>query len=161
MSSDKKPEMKPGEPITMSQEKLQEMMTMASMAAAQTIANHMKPPGPSEAQIAEQVATKQQCADCGQVRAACKGKHRKAIIYPKNEDRARFFQGVRINGITYQSQNAGQEVLVPEDSNVEYMVQQWERQEDVLITGRKANHNSGQIGAGGTQGFTPAVGGWR
>lgn len=154
----KKPE---AQSVTLTKEDLQELVTMSSMAAAQAMAQQLKPQVPTDEQLLAKVEAGSQCRDCGQVRRACKGKHRQVVVFPRNEDRARFFQGIIINGITYKSEHGGQPVIVPADADIEHMLATWEKQEDILITGRKAQHNSGSIGKAGTNGYVPAVGGWR
>ncbi len=147
--------------ITLTEKSLQDMVTMAAMASAQAIANHLKPPAANEEQIAAKVVQDQQCNDCGQVRKACRGKHRKAVVFPRNPMRERWFQGVFINGICYRSDFAGQPITVPADCNIEYMMDKWEENEEALITGRVKQHNSGVIGGAGRSGFRAAQGGWR
>ena len=147
--------------ITLTKEELENLITMSAMASAQALGNALKPQARSEADIKASIEAKLQCRDCGQSRAACKGKHKQVVIYPRNEEFGRFFKGIRINGILYRSANGGQPVTVPKNSDVEHMLAAWERQENILITGRKASHNSGSIGKAGSNGFIPATGGWR
>ena len=96
------------------------------------------------------------CNDCGQYEVCCKGQHRQVVVWPSNPHFARFFQGVRINGVTYLSNGPAHAITVPADSNIEYMTEMWTRNEQDLSQGRVAEHNSGTV-----QQFNPATQGWR
>lgn len=89
------------------------------------------------------------CSACRQPNMACKGKHRMARVLPYDDDQIPWFQGVKINGVTYLSPPDGREVVVPEKANVEYMVQAWSQNERELVRGKKRIRNSGSIGPGG------------
>lgn len=99
------------------------------------------------------------CEVCRQYAVACKGKHRRAIVHPGDGHFARFFDGVCINGVWYKSDHAGHAIDVPEDSQVENLVQTWLKNEVETEQGKKHQHFSGSIGSQGTQ-YNPATG-WR
>lgn len=107
-----------------------------------------------------------QCQACQQRLAACKGKHRQTVVYPKNpryvDPRRPGWVGVSINGVTYRSNGPTHKVTVPEDSCPENLVAAWEDTEDTMSQGRVGGSNLGQIGQ--TQSFVnpfAAQQGWR
>ena len=105
------------------------------------------------------------CGECGQVfnngrGGGCMGKHRLAVVYPQNEDFGEWFQGVKINGVLYRSNHSQHRITVPEDCNIEHLVQVWEQGEKRFRNPATRNHNSGHIGMGGS-GFVPGgMTGW-
>lgn len=107
----------------------------------------------------------EKCQDCGQFKIACGGKHRDAIVYPKNyrAKYAKFFAGVWLNGQKYLSSRPGQSIKVPEDFYPEVFVEAWEQNEIELAEGRQAEFNSGLIsGRGNSTTFqADARAGWR
>jgi spore coat protein CotH len=82
---------------------------------------------------------------------ACKGKHRKTVIYPQNPNYANDFPGLKINGRVYRSNDIGHMITVPFDCNAEYMVAEWERSENELRMGKQKQHHSGTMGPGGNR----------
>jgi hypothetical protein len=103
---------------------------------------------------------KERCNVCRQKDMACKGEHRMVALYPTNKRFAKFYEGVTINGVVYRSQNPNHYIEVPADSNVEYLLAQWEKNEDEMVNGRVAEHDAGSIGPGAS-GHRMAVGAWR
>jgi len=85
------------------------------------------------------------CHQCKQYKVACKGKHRQAVVFPRNPNYANDFPGVKLNGRVYRSNSYGHQVTVPHDCNIEYMVAEWERNEDELKLGKQKQHHSGRI----------------
>lgn len=100
-------------------------------------------------QAAAPVKNVSTCPQCRQMVAACKGKHRAVCVLPSDEDAAQWFQGVKINGVNYLSAYQGHLVTVPAESNIEYMVQEWQRNERELVRGRKRSRHSGSVGPNG------------
>lgn len=154
MSDDKKLEAKPEEkPQSEIQkavsEALKEALPMAAALAAQAAVNAQ----PREVRAAPAPAPSgARCSECGQKDMACKGEHRMACVYPDDEEAARWFTGVKINGARYISEGLGHFITVPKDCNVEYLMQAWVQNEKIQRHGRKRMHNSGAIG-GGTNNF--------
>lgn len=91
-----------------------------------------------------------QCQVCQQRLIACKGKHRLAVVYPKNpryaDPRRPGWVGVQINNVTYRSNNINHQILVPADSCPENLVATWEETEDTMSQGRIGGTSLGQIG---------------
>lgn len=99
-------------------ELLQQLMPMMVMAA--TAGNKPK----------EEVKfDRTSCPDCKQMRGGCKGKHEKAVAYPSGDEFEEYFQGITLNGITYNSGHQRIPVLVPEHSGIANQVALWEQQE--------------------------------
>lgn len=51
--------------------------------------------------VPETPLKKMLCGSCHQMMSVCHGKHITVHVWPKNEDYARFFEGVKINGVRY------------------------------------------------------------
>jgi hypothetical protein len=85
------------------------------------------------------------CVGCRQYITACKGKHRKAVVYPKDPYWARHFQGIKINGVVYCSNNGRHLVTVPEDCSIENDVAKFESKERDLFQKKYRVHNSGDV----------------
>lgn len=150
------------ESITLSRKDLEEMMAMTAATAAKVLGDAMRPPNEEDRlkAIEAKIAGQQRCGECGQTRAGCGGKHREMVVWPSYMASERFFQGVKINGVTYRSQHAGHRIIVPADAAIEHAIGQWDKREQILQTGRKKNHNSGSIGTAGSN-VRPANGtGW-
>lgn len=96
------------------------------------------------------------CGECGQYEVACKKQHRQAVVWPSNPHFVKFFQGVRINGVTYMSNGPQHRITVPAEADIEYAVAQWTDNEQEISQGRVAEHFSGTV-----QKFNPAVKAWR
>lgn len=91
--------------------------------------------------------TGERCQVCRQIlpRGVKQGDHtHKRMIVWANYN-SEYFQGVRINGVQYLSNDDRHHILVPADANVEYLVAQWENNERVTAEGRKHSHNSGNL----------------
>ncbi len=98
------------------------------------------------------------CSDCGQIEAACKRDHRLAVIFPQDEESARFFDGIKMNGVRYRSNGPNHYVMVPKDSNMEYDVAAFERGEKRNRMGKNFKLGSG---GGGSNNFNAySVGGY-
>lgn len=88
-----------------------------------------------------------QCGECGQYVSACKSKHTKMSVFPKNRrlgKKGQGFCGVQVNGITYRSNGPGHKVTVPLDNHIEATLDAWERNEeerdqDTGVTRHSAN----------------------
>ncbi len=96
------------------------------------------------------------CPDCRQVRRACKGQHRQAILFPKSGRFVKSFEGLCLNGIWYRSNNRGHRVLVPAEWDAENMLANWESQEEQLRSGRESFHNAGELGGKNSRVNPPA-----
>jgi len=86
--------------------------------------------------------------------------HRKLPVYPGNPNLGKWFQGVIFNGVRYLSNSKQHSIWVPKDSNIEYIIELWEQNEQELATGREAHHNSGSLSKNGSN-FTAAQSAWR
>lgn len=141
---------------------LQELVSSAlkqGIADGIAMASQMTADRAAAKTVAETPVVKQQlgrCSECQQMLASCKSKHRQVAVYPVNPNHGRWFQGVIINGVTYLSNSAQHKIPIPEDANVEYLVAEWERNEDQLLTGRQSFHDSGSV-----QRFNQATSAWR
>lgn len=98
------------------------------------------------------------CGDCGQYLTACKEEHVQMVVFPKRNPKknGKWFQGVFINGVRYLSVNSSHRITVPKNAEIAHLVQQWEKNEEELSTGREVNHDSGIQGN-----FKPATQAWR
>ena len=85
--------------------------------------------------------------------------HRKMVVYPSNPRLAKWWQGIMLNGVYYSSNNSNHKITVPADVNFEYIIQEFEKNEEEQQQGRFANHDSGALGPGGTP--NKAEKGWR
>lgn len=96
------------------------------------------------------------CQICLQDSQACKGEHREIVVLPKNRKFARAFQGLRINGVTYLSNNYRHKIPVPAGLNVEYQIAKWEEDQEEMNNSRSINHNSGTMSGTGNHSINPA-----
>lgn len=87
------------------------------------------------------------CGTCRQMLRACQGKHKRLVVFPR--EYGQFFTGISINGIKYLSNNSQHQILVPENSNIEHILEKWESNERELSVGRQVQHNSGTLSANG------------
>lgn len=114
-------------------------MAMAALSANQ------KPADPRTVPV-------ERCGECMQDKKACKSKHRVIAVYPKNQRWGRWFQGVMINGVRYLSDNQSHLITVPAEADIEYMIYQWERNEERMVDGRdNTGIHLGTIGPNGRQ----------
>lgn len=159
MADDKK--QSPNAPIT--RDELLELMTKAHENTMLAVASMLQPKGLAQ-QSKEAVEAAQArlntCQECRQKVAACKGKHRKAVVLPQNARDAQFFQGVILNGVKYLSNNLNHHITVPAFFNFEERVTAAAEQEDVNRNGRINQFNSGGIGKN-QPGFKQAWSGFR
>lgn len=86
------------------------------------------------------------CPECKQPKMGCGKKHKQVVVYPRNPRHARFFQGVRLNGVRYISNGPGHAITVPADAPIEHLIQTFEKNEDEQTNGRVVDHNSGVLG---------------
>jgi hypothetical protein len=111
------------------------------------------------------------CSHCRQPQRACGCKcssakcekdctaHKKLAVYPESRKYGRWFQGCILNGVRYLSNSLAHKITVPASANFEHWIQVWEENEEQVMNGRVAEHDSGGIGVGAS--FTPASAGWR
>jgi hypothetical protein len=132
----------PAKPAMTMEEAIQkgiaEGIALASQMAARSQAASAPAPAPRRSR----------CSECGQPQMACNNEHRLTIVWPTDSRVARFFSGVKINGVRYVSNGPGHLITVPKECNVEYLVAQNEKQEATAFDGRKFARNSGSIGSG-------------
>lgn len=131
---------------------VKDAIALASAMVAETLKGQVPTGVPGKAKPYEGP----RCWECGQYEIACHGKHRQVVVWPSNPHFVKFFQGYRLNGVTYLSNGPAHAITVPAEANVEYAVEMWTRNEQELSQGRVAEHNSGTVNK-----FTPAVQGWR
>jgi hypothetical protein len=132
--------------ITLTKTELQEMLTQASMAAGAGLAAALKPAqqvAKEGEEKAQQFFKGQRCHECRQLAKSCRGKHRQAIIFPRNEAVQDFFPGLRLNGVLYDSGPDMIPVTIPAEWDAENMMAAWVAAEIINIKGRKKNRNSG------------------
>lgn len=99
------------------------------------------------------------CGVCRQYVKACEGKHVDLCVYPSRyPEFGEFFQGCRINGVTYLSNDESHTVPVPANAApyIQQMIEAFANNERETRIGRKKIHNSGNLHAP-----NPAQVGWR
>lgn len=96
------------------------------------------------------------CGACGQLVAACKGKHIEMVVYPNQY--AQWFQGAFINGVRYLSNGPHHKVTVPEVNDIQFTLDTYVENEAQQALGKAKMHNSGLISPNsGTAHFIPAT----
>lgn len=103
------------------------------------------------------------CHQCSQSLSACEGQHAKMVVYPQRyPEHGEFFQGAKINGVRYLSNNEQHEILVPAEAvaTISNLVKAFEQNEQETRIGRKAERRSGSVGPHGSN-FSPAQKAWR
>jgi hypothetical protein len=138
---------KPSTPLT--KEEIAEFIKQAVTAAvaisqasslAQTVAGR---PGASQDADGRLMG---QCPECFQRKSACKDKHRKVVVFPRNARHARTgWTGVVLNGVMYKSNDAGHKVVIPENFQIESVLSQWEEAEDTMYQGRSGGASLGNL----------------
>lgn len=105
---------------------------------------------PAPAKVPEAAQFVGECQTCHQKLLACRGKHRMAVVYPKNPRYASpqrgGWVGVVVNGVTYRSNDAFHQIPVPADSCPENLVATWEETEDTMSQGRTGGGHLAQVG---------------
>lgn len=160
---------------------LNETLPAAMMAAAQmnaqTMAKMLGVDPDREKRLEEEqrrkMAARVQCEVCGQPVGACGGwgperdkdgkelsreqraaqNHVKMYVGPKNTRRLKAFPGIFLNGVQYISSRPGQLIWVPKGTDFPRVIDEWERSEEEMVTGRKVEHNSGIITPNNQSGF--------
>lgn len=93
------------------------------------------------------------CPECRQYIRACKGEHVQIEVWVHDTEVSRWFTGVRINGVTYLSPDAGVKVTVPKDNDIASIVSAYTQGEKEMMRGKKVQHDSGSLNS-----FRPAIG---
>lgn len=159
-------------PITQSE--LQKAVSDAASSAAKAAVDALMPAvaaavkGSNGQTVVQAAQTRerppmQRCGVCKQNVKACNNEHVKVVVYPKKFPQfAKWFQGARINGVTYLSDGPQVSIDVPKEAvgSILSMVQNWEDNEAEIRVGRKHTHNSGGLGEG-AKGAKSATVGWR
>lgn len=139
---------------------LAEELLPAAIAAALAAQKQQAP----ERRVQLQAPSTEICHQCGQaLRTGCEGKHEEMVVYPtRYPEHGEFFQGARINGVTYLSNDENHKVLVPANAvgGIMQLVQGFENNEQETRIGRKAERHSGVVGPSGAR-TTPQMKGWR
>jgi hypothetical protein len=97
------------------------------------------------------ILSRRVCSVCLQPLTACENKHVQLTVYPSRyPEFAKGFPGVTINGVTYLSAQ-NRTVPVPECAApyIAQMVTAYETNMRESISGRTAEHNSGNLSGGG------------
>lgn len=158
MSEQKKPEPTPELTIQEAvKQAISEALPIATALAAKALQDNQNKPLAGVAPPTYPRDSSTRCSECGQYLKACKNEHRLACIYPDDEEAASFFPGVKINGVRYLSNGPGHLITVPKNSDVEYTMAAWVRNERDQRIGKKNLRNSGSIGA--TNNFNAYKGG--
>lgn len=123
---------------------IKEALPAVAAVAVQTAQGLQQAPQPTQPQSLPRFRG-EQCPECKQAVAACKSKHAKMVVFPKNPNYGKWFQGINLNGVKYLSHNGGHAITVPADNCFAYMIQQFESSELALQTERKFDHNSGML----------------
>lgn len=135
---------------------LEKALPMAAAVAAQAVANAQQSQQQATAMARGAILNGEKCPECRQLKIACRGKHRRVCALPSTQRHARWFQGYMVNGVRYLSSYPGHLITIPEDLPIEHAIQEYERNEDEMLHGREAFHNSGTIGPNGSS-FNPAT----
>jgi hypothetical protein len=93
------------------------------------------------------------CGECRQYLRACKGEHEQMEVWCHDPEVNRWFTGVRINGVTYLSPEAGIRVTVPKGSDIASIISAYSQGEKEMMRGKKVQHDSGSLNS-----FRPATG---
>lgn len=142
------------QPVTMKQ-----MMDLIQQTLAVAVTTAGASKGPAQA-APPAPKSREKCSDCGQQKSGCEGKHIQMTVFPKSY--ADYFVGVVINGVKYLSNHENHKVTVPAacESTIQGIVNTFEKNEQELATGRKANRHSGQVGPNGVS-VSQANAAWR
>ncbi len=90
--------------------------------------------------------SKSQCPECRQYRSACKGKHKQVIVYPQNPRLVRpGWVGVKLNGVTYRSNDSKHKITVPAKSPVMSLLRAWEKAEEKMSISNDFRRNIGNM----------------
>jgi enamine deaminase RidA (YjgF/YER057c/UK114 family) len=149
------PKAAPEPTVTLTSSQLQEMIAKAAAAAAMAVQAERVP----EHLIATKAPLRDlgpECEKCGQRIKVCKDQHVMMVVFPANRRLARYFQGLKLNGVTYHSGQPGRPIWVPATNDFAYQLQQFGENEENFLHGRSASHNSGTIGPSGGNQFVPA-----
>lgn len=134
-----------------------EQMIPAAVAAAVAATTKQGGAGPLPAAP----KSKEKCTDCGQTKSTgCMGQHVEMVVFPKSY--SEYFTGVTLNGVKYLSNHENHKITVPAscESMLQGIVDQYEKNERELATGRKASRHSGQVSPHGSS-VNPANQAWR
>lgn len=137
-----------------------EQLIPAAIAAVMTA---QKGQAPAERPRAHAPMAAPRCHECGQQKTACEGKHVKLVVFPiQYPQHADFFPGVFINGVRYLSNDGGHAITVPEVSanEIAAIVRGFEKNEQEMAVGRKAERHSGVVSPHGSA-TVPQTVGWR
>ena len=88
------------------------------------------------------------CTTCGQYVTGCNNEHENMAVYTVNyPEFGEFFQGVRLNGVNYLSNNENHPIPVPKAAAtyITQIIKQFEHNERECRIGRQKTHNSGHI----------------
>lgn len=129
---------------------------MAVQLASQQMAKGPAPRLSKKNQVGE-------CGTCGQLNSACNNEHALMVVFPtRYPEFGKWFQGRRLNGVRYLSANQTHKIYVPKAAvgDIQKAIEGFEETERINLTGRKAEHDSGEIGPG-SSGSREAHVGWR
>lgn len=138
-----------------------EQIVPAAVVAAVAATKQSQQPVQSSSR--PQPVARERCHLCQQARSACGDKHVMMVVYPQRyPEHGEFFQGAKINGVRYLSNNESHEVLVPEPAvaTISNIIRGFERNEQESRVGRRVERRSGSIGPHGSN-FNPALKAWR
>lgn len=138
-----------------------EQIVPAAVVAAVAATKQSQQPVASSSR--PQPAVRERCHVCGQARSGCGDKHAKMVVYPQRyPEHGEFFQGAKLNGVRYLSNNESHEIVVPENAvpTIANLIRAFEQNEQESRVGRKAERRSGSIGPHGSN-FNPALKAWR
>ena len=106
------------------------------------------------------VKSTEECTVCRQHLAACKGEHTFMVVFPKNTEYSKFFQGVFINGRKYASDHDQHSVPVPTVAAAEIgnIVRNFENNEREMMNGKQRTRMLGELGEAASN---KSLAGWR
>lgn len=138
-----------------------EQIVPAAVVAAISASKQGQPQAASPSR--PQPPNRERCSACGQAKSGCEGKHTMLVVYPQRyPEHGEFFQGAKINGVRYLSNNENHEILVPTLAvdTIRNLVRAFEQNEQEQRVGRKAERRSGSVSPYGSN-FNPALKAWR
>src|SRR4051812_928371 len=72
------------------------------------------------------IVSRERCADCGQLKAACKSKHEMLVVWPHDNSNAKYFSGIILNSVRYRSNGPGHRICVPAVNDIPGELSKWE-----------------------------------
>lgn len=139
-----------------------EIIQHMTVTAAMAVQNASQPKQ-QQPTVQHSLVPREECPECKQYVSACEHKHVKMAVFPvKYPEFMPFFNGVKINGVRYCSNNEADMVVVPAcaESTIRNAINEFEQNEKTTTIRRAIDHNAGSLGRRGT-GAVNATKAWR